>query len=225
LCGRVARGRVLDVFCYHGLFTLHMAPRAEHVLAVDSSADALAVAARNADFEDVANSPYVYSNVQVGESSGEKIRLSFDVSRHLDLDLAKSDPLVTEVLVQSLIQPASIGTKLKAIDTSLAARNDSIDTQLRGLIKPDEQPAEKGQPPPRHNNAPGAQVKVTGEAGKLQEARAANDKDALKRAFALLDPDQQEAARKLLDERGIVAPGAEKKPPMRSAADGVPLAP
>jgi hypothetical protein len=115
--------------------------------------------------------------------------------------------------------------KLKEIDVSLAARNDSIDTQLRGLIKPDEQPAEKGQPPPRHNNAPGAQVKVTGEAGKLQDARAANDKDALKRAFALLDPDQQEAARKLLDERGIVAPGAEKKPPMRSGADGVPLEP
>ena len=115
--------------------------------------------------------------------------------------------------------------KLKEIDTSLAARNDSIDTQLRALVKPDEAPAEKGKPPPRHNNAPGAQVKSTGEVGKLQEARSANDKDALKRAFALLDPDQQEAARKLLDERGIVAPGAEKKQPVRSEADGVPLEP
>jgi hypothetical protein len=115
--------------------------------------------------------------------------------------------------------------KLKEIDTSLSARNDSIDTQLRALVKPDEAPAEKGKPPPRHNNAPGAQVKTTGEVGKLQEARNANDRDALKRAFALLDPDQQEAARKLLDERGIVAPGAEKKPPVRSDADGVPLEP
>jgi hypothetical protein len=115
--------------------------------------------------------------------------------------------------------------KLKEIDTSLAARNDVIDTQLRGMVKPDEAPAQKGQPPPRHNNAPGAQVKVTGEAGKLQEARAANDRDALQRAFALLDPDQQEAARKLLDERGIVAPGADRKPPVRSEADGVPLEP
>ncbi len=115
--------------------------------------------------------------------------------------------------------------KLKEIDTSLAARNDAIDTQLRGMIKPDEEPAQKGQPPPRHNNAPGAQVRVTGEAGKLQQARAANDKDALKRAFALLDPDQQETARKLLDERGIVAPGAEKKQPVRSEEDGVPLEP
>lgn len=115
--------------------------------------------------------------------------------------------------------------KLKDIDTSLAARNDSIDTQLRALVKPDEQPAEKGKPPPRHNNAPGAQVKVTGEAGKLQEARAANDRDALQRAFAVLDPPQQDAARRLLDERGIVAPGAAKKPASRSSEDGVPLEP
>lgn len=115
--------------------------------------------------------------------------------------------------------------KLKEIDTSLAARNDSIDTQLRSMVKPDEAPAEKGKPPPRHNNAPGAQVKTTGEAGKLQEARAANDRDALRRAFELLDPDQKEAARKLLDERGIVAPGAEKKAPTRGEDEGVPLEP
>jgi hypothetical protein len=115
--------------------------------------------------------------------------------------------------------------KLKEIDTSLAARNDSIDTQLRSMVKPDEAPAEKGKPPPRHNHAPGAQVKTTGEAGKLQEARAANDRDALRRAFELLDPDQKEAARKLLDERGIVAPGAEKKPTTRGEDEGVPLEP
>jgi hypothetical protein len=115
--------------------------------------------------------------------------------------------------------------KLKEIDTSLAARNDSIDTQLRSMVKPDEEPAEKGKPPRRHNNAPGAQVKTTGETGKLQEARAANDRDALRRAFELLDPDQKEAARKLLDERGIAAPGAEKKPPTHTEADGVPLEP
>ena len=115
--------------------------------------------------------------------------------------------------------------KLKQIDTSLAARNDSIDTQLRGMVKPDEAPVQKGQPPPRHNNAPGAQVTVTGEAGKLQAARAANDREALQRAFALLDPDQQETARRLLDERGIAAPGAAKKAPARSDADGTPLEP
>ncbi len=47
LMGRLARGRALDLFCYHGLFALHMAGRAERVLGVDSSTAALAVAERN----------------------------------------------------------------------------------------------------------------------------------------------------------------------------------
>lgn len=47
LMGRLARGRALDLFCYQGGFTLHMAPRADTVLGVDASAAALAVAERN----------------------------------------------------------------------------------------------------------------------------------------------------------------------------------
>lgn len=103
--------------------------------------------------------------------------------------------------------------KLQAIDDSLAARNDVIDTQLRQIEQPEVEPTEKGQPPPRHNNAPGAQVKTTPEAAKLHAARKANDKDALTKAFALLDPSQQERARRLLDERGISVPPSKAKPP------------
>ena len=117
-------------------------------------------------------------------------------------------------------------TKLKEIDISLSARNDVIDTQLRAIERPaEEPPTEKGAPPPRHNNAPGAQVKTTPDAAKLHEARKANDKDALDRAFALLDSKQQARARKLLDERGITAPGTtSQKEPARDAA-GVPHEP
>ena len=113
--------------------------------------------------------------------------------------------------------------RLKEIDTSLAARNDSIDTQLRQLEKPDEEEPEKGKPPPRHNNAPGAQIKATGDTGKLHEAKNANDKDALARAFEVLDPDQKEIAKKLLDERGIAAPGSKPKEAKRGSDDGSPL--
>ena len=103
-------------------------------------------------------------------------------------------------------------TKLKEIDTSLAARNDVIDTQLRQIERPEDQPPpEKGQPPQRFNNAPGAQVKTTPDAAKLHEARRANDKEALDKAFAVLEPAQREKARQLLDERGISAPGATTK--------------
>lgn len=46
--GRLARGRALDCFSYHGSFALHLARRADHVVALDSSADALARARANA---------------------------------------------------------------------------------------------------------------------------------------------------------------------------------
>ena len=108
--------------------------------------------------------------------------------------------------------------KLKEIDASLAARNDGIDTQIRSIERPEE-----GDPSKPHNNAPGKQVTTTPGSAKLHEAKAANDREALIKAFALLDPDQQEAARKLLDERGISAPGSKAKPTERGSDDGQPL--
>jgi 23S rRNA (cytosine1962-C5)-methyltransferase len=45
---RYASGRALDCFSYHGSFALHLARRADHVIAIDSSAAALERAAANA---------------------------------------------------------------------------------------------------------------------------------------------------------------------------------
>jgi 23S rRNA (cytosine1962-C5)-methyltransferase len=47
LIGSLAFGRALDCFAYHGSFALHLARRAESVIAVDVSGDALARAADN----------------------------------------------------------------------------------------------------------------------------------------------------------------------------------
>jgi hypothetical protein len=113
--------------------------------------------------------------------------------------------------------------QLKEIDQSLAARDAEIDTQLRIIEKPQEDPdVPKGAPPARHNNAPGAQVKTTADAAKLHSARKDNDSEALQKAFALLDPPQRTTARKLLEDRGITAPGSAK-PPKPTADDGTPL--
>jgi hypothetical protein len=45
----------------------------------------------------------------------ETVRLDFDVATHLDLVRDKYDPLVAEVLMQSLVSPATVGTRLEAI--------------------------------------------------------------------------------------------------------------
>jgi 23S rRNA (cytosine1962-C5)-methyltransferase len=55
LAGSVARGRALDLFSYHGSFALHLARRAERVLAVDSSEAALERVAANAALNGLAN--------------------------------------------------------------------------------------------------------------------------------------------------------------------------
>jgi len=116
--------------------------------------------------------------------------------------------------------------QLKEIDRSLAVKDDEIDTQLRIIEKPaaDPEPA-RGEPPPRHNNAPGAQIRTTPDAAKLHRARKENDYEALRQAFALLDPTQQTAARRLLEDRGVTAPGSTTKPPKQTSDDGVPLEP
>jgi len=122
--------------------------------------------------------------------------------------------------------------KLQALDTSLSARNDAIETQLREIEKPEEEeqaPYKKGDPLPKPKNmAPGAQtVHTTQDSSKLHAAKAANNEDALKKAFAVLDPAQQATARKLLDDRGITSPGGTSKqpPPRNEDNGGVPLEP
>ncbi|HEY0779479.1 MAG TPA: class I SAM-dependent rRNA methyltransferase [Gemmatirosa sp.] len=55
LVGRIARGRALDCFSYHGSFALHLARRADTVLALDISAAALERARENATLNGFTN--------------------------------------------------------------------------------------------------------------------------------------------------------------------------
>jgi hypothetical protein len=120
-------------------------------------------------------------------------------------------------------------TKLKDIDASLAAENGQIDAQLRQIEKPvpeeqlSPQAQKAGVPPPRYNNAPGVSTITTNDSMKLRKMRDENDSDALKKAFALLDPAQLEAAKRILTDRGVAIPGQPKQEETRSEEDGQPL--
>jgi 23S rRNA (cytosine1962-C5)-methyltransferase len=57
-----ARGQALDCFSYHGSFALHLAHRADHVTAIDSSAAALERAALNAERNGLRNITCVEAN-------------------------------------------------------------------------------------------------------------------------------------------------------------------
>jgi 23S rRNA (cytosine1962-C5)-methyltransferase len=60
--GAHARGRALDCFSYHGSFALHLAARADRVVALDVSAEALARAARNCELNGLTNVELVEAN-------------------------------------------------------------------------------------------------------------------------------------------------------------------
>ncbi len=61
--GRLARGRSLDLFTYHGLFALHLAGQAASVIAVDSSGPALEIAQANARLNHLSNIEWREANV------------------------------------------------------------------------------------------------------------------------------------------------------------------
>lgn len=83
LMGRLARGRALDLFCYHGLFAIHMAERADSVTGVDTSAEALAMAADHQRRNGRTNVRWIEANV-------------FDLLRDLDTAGEQFDTIVLD---------------------------------------------------------------------------------------------------------------------------------
>ena len=118
--------------------------------------------------------------------------------------------------------------KLKELDDALAARLESIDSQLRGNDKPvggDAPPPQQSRRGGRHGggmnmggggsrphrnrggqgsgSGSGGPSPHAGDVARLTNERASEVKDALARAFAILDPTQQTAAKKLLADHDV----------------------
>jgi len=83
LAGEHARGRALDTFSYHGSFALHLARNASSVVALDSSAQALARAKENARLNG-------FTNVEFAEAN------AFDYLRERERDGAEFDTIVLD---------------------------------------------------------------------------------------------------------------------------------
>jgi hypothetical protein len=120
-------------------------------------------------------------------------------------------------------------TKLQDLDESLSARNGQIDAQLRMMEKPvpaeqlSPQQIKAGEKASRYNNAPGASTIVTADSQKLRRMRDDNDREAMQKAFEVLDDDQVVKAKRILQDRGVQVPGAGNPEPARSSDDGEPL--
>jgi 23S rRNA (cytosine1962-C5)-methyltransferase len=78
LVGRIARGRALDCFSYHGSFALHLAQRASSVVALDASAHALTRAEENFRRNALTNGEFVEANAFEYLKARERERSRFD---------------------------------------------------------------------------------------------------------------------------------------------------
>jgi 23S rRNA (cytosine1962-C5)-methyltransferase len=78
LVGRIARGRALDCFSYHGSFALHLARRATSVTALDASAHALTRAEENFKRNGLTNGEFVEANAFEYLKARERERERFD---------------------------------------------------------------------------------------------------------------------------------------------------
>jgi hypothetical protein len=73
------------------------------------------LATENKKLEDVQKSPIVYSNVRYEDIDENMVSLSFDVTTHLNMTSQKNDPLVRDVMAQTLLSSSNVSSELKAI--------------------------------------------------------------------------------------------------------------
>jgi len=88
------------------------------------------IAEQNTYFSDTQKSSYRFSNVSLKEMDNDKISMSFDVSTSLDVVREKNDPLVKEVLTQTMMDPENVGSNLRAISYSENIVDDKIKQAL-----------------------------------------------------------------------------------------------
>ena len=121
-------------------------------------------------------------------------------------------------------------TQLRQLDTQLAADLDAIDTRIRAAqpSQPQAQPQMGGMGGGRHRGGRGrrggaqqaqhaASTGDPGAADKLTEQRRADVKDALAKAFVILDESQQAPAKKLLQDHDV---DLDDAPPAREPDSG-----
>lgn len=89
-----------------------------------------AIAEENIYLSDSEKSSYRFSNVSLKELKNNSISMSFDVSTSLNIVRDKNDPLVKEVLTQTMMAPENIGSKLRAISYSESIVDNKIKQAL-----------------------------------------------------------------------------------------------
>jgi hypothetical protein len=76
------------------------------------------------------DSQFTFSNVSVRPQGQGQLALSFDACRHLDLQVAQDSPLAKEVLLHAIMEPASMGSRLQAMEVTPAISDGRLKEAL-----------------------------------------------------------------------------------------------
>jgi hypothetical protein len=95
-------------------------------------------AAANRELSDVEDSPFTYSNVSFHGIEGDRVDLEFDVTTHVRLTEPVQSELVREVLVHSLLDPASVAGRLKALSYARGRMAPKVREALILAMRQDE---------------------------------------------------------------------------------------
>lgn len=95
-------------------------------------------AASNLGLTDVEDSPFTYSNVSYRRLAGDRVALEFDVTTHLATVESIRSPLVREVLAQSLLNPSSVGERLKAMSFAASGLEPKLEEAVLFALRNDE---------------------------------------------------------------------------------------
>jgi len=113
-----------------GFFLGRALPPDENGIASGFLKQISSIAEQNTYLSDTEKSSYRFSNVSLKEIDDNNISMSFDVSTSLDVVREKDDPLVKEVLTQTMMDPENVGSKLKAISYSKSIWDNKIKQAL-----------------------------------------------------------------------------------------------
>jgi hypothetical protein len=95
-------------------------------------------AASNRGLTDVEDSPFTYSNVSFHRLAGDRVALDFDVTTHLATVESTRSPLVREVLAQSLLNPSSVGERLKAMSFAASVPEPKLEQAILFALRHDQ---------------------------------------------------------------------------------------
>ena len=89
-----------------------------------------ALASENEKLDDIKKSPVVYSNVRYRDLDNNMVAIKLDATTHLDFVKKKDDPLVLEVMAQTLLTSSDVGAELKALSYTEGVEDTKVKETL-----------------------------------------------------------------------------------------------